>query len=68
MREDETMQRRDTRIRQAVTPVGMSARTQLNVVKMRVDGCRWTNGDAVKGQVPLAASEAVGEEATELCE
>jgi len=40
---------------------------QLNVEKSRVGGCRWMNDDAVKGQVPLAASEAVGKEAMELC-
>jgi len=40
--------------------VRMSARMQLNVAKMRVGSCRWTDGDAVKGQLPLAVSEVVG--------
>ena len=44
--------------------VGWEARTQLNVAKMRVGGCRWTDGDAVKGRLPLAASEVAGEVAT----
>jgi len=52
---------------QAVTSVRTSTRMQPNVVKLRVGSCRWMNGDVVKGQVPLAVSEAVGKEATELC-
>ena len=44
--------------------VRMSVRTQLNVIKMRVGGCRWMDGDTVKGQLPLAASEIVGAVAT----
>ena len=40
--------------------VRMSVRTQLNVIKMRVGGCRWMDGDTVKGQLPLAVSEVVG--------
>jgi len=52
---------------QVVTLVRMSARTQLNVIKMRVGGCRWMDGNMVKGQVPLAVSKAVRNEAMELC-
>jgi hypothetical protein len=40
----------------------VSARTQLNVAKTRIGGCRWMDGDAVEGQRPLAASDAVGKE------
>jgi len=46
-------------MRQAVALVRMSVRTQLNVIKMRVGGCRWMDGDTVKGQLPLAVSEVV---------
>lgn len=67
VREDEATQRGYARMGQAVTPVRKRAKMKLNVAKTRVGGCRWINGDVVKGQVPLAASEAVGKEATELC-
>jgi hypothetical protein len=44
--------------------VRTSARTQLNVTKMRIGGCRWMVGDAVEGQLSLAMSEVVGKVAT----
>jgi len=48
-------------MRQVVALVRTSARTQLNVAKMRVGSCRWMDGDTVKGWLPLAASKVVGE-------
>ena len=67
MREDDKTQHGHAWMGQAVTSVRTSTRMQPNVVKLRVGSCRWMNGDVVKGQVPLAVSEAVGKEATELC-
>jgi len=51
-----------------MAPVMTSSRTRLNVEKMRVVGCRWTDVDAVKGQRPLAAREAVGKVVTVVTE
>jgi len=55
-------------MRQAVALVRTSMRMQLNVTKMRVSGCRWMDGDAVKQQLPLAASKVVRAVATVVTE
>ena len=57
---DEMMRYGHARTRQGVTLVRTSARTQLDVANMRVGGCKWTDGDAMKGQqVPLDVGETV---------
>lgn len=38
----------------------MSTRKQLNVAKTKVGSCRWTDGDAVKGQHPLQRARLSG--------
>jgi len=58
-KEDEATQRGYAQTRQAVRA---SVRMHLNIAKTRVGGCRWTDGDSVNGQHPLAASKAVGKD------
>jgi len=64
-KEDEAMQRGYARTRQAVRA---SVRMHPNIAKMRVGGCRWTDGDSVNRQRPLAASKAVGKDVMALTE
>jgi len=56
VKEDEVMQCGYVQTRQAVRA---SMRMHPNIAKMRVSSCRWTDGNSVNGQRPLAASKAV---------
>jgi len=67
VKEDKAMQHRYAQTRQAVRA---SVRMHPNIAKTRVGSCRWTDGDSVNGQCPLAASKAVGKDVMvvmELC-
>ena len=66
MRGDEAMQRRPAQTGRAANLVKTNVKTLLNATTPRACVCRWTDGDTMKGQRPLAVirSGAVGKVAT----